>query len=161
MIFWLPPGYTPAPPIRLPVPGTPTGSIESPRMRSFVLLPVSAALAFAALLLTLSPAGAQAGRKADPLPDGVYRGERGYNRARASCPGKIEIQQVKIAAGTIEFESGGSRWFGMINEKTGVIRIETTGITPRPTAPLTIRGHHAKAQLFSTVCGAGYFRVVR
>lgn len=123
--------------------------------------PLAALLAWAAAALLTAPAGAQDTRKSEPLANGVYRAERGYNRARASCPGKIEIEQVKIAAGTIEFESGGSRWFGMINEKTGVIRIETTGITPRPTAPLTIRGHYSKAQLFSTVCGAGYFRVIR
>ncbi len=96
-----------------------------------------------------------------PLPDGTYRAERGYNAPRDICPARIEITEVKVAAGTIEFQSGGSLWFGMINEKTGVIRIETTGIKPRPTADLNIRGHHTSAQLFSTVCGAGYFRVVR
>jgi hypothetical protein len=96
-----------------------------------------------------------------PLPDGTYRAERGYNAPRDICPAKIEIAEVKVAAGTIEFQSGGSLWFGMINEKTGVIRIETTGIKPRPTADLNIRGHHANAQLFSTVCGAGFFRIIR
>lgn len=95
------------------------------------------------------------------LPDGTYRAERGYNAPRDICPAKIDIAEVKVSAGTIEFQSGGSLWFGMINEKNGVIRIETTGIKPRPTADLTIRGHHTNAQLFSTVCGAGYFRVVR
>ncbi len=96
-----------------------------------------------------------------PLPDGTYRAERGYNAPRDICPSRIEISDVKIAAGTIAFESGGSQWSGMINEKTGVIRIEVTGITPRPTADLNIRGHYTKAQMFSTVCGNGYFRVLR
>lgn len=96
-----------------------------------------------------------------PLPDGSYRAERGYNAPRDICPARIEITDVKVASGTIVFESGGSQWSGMINEKTGVIRIETTGITPRPTADLNIRGHHTKAVLFSTVCGNGYFRILR
>ena len=55
----------------------------------------------------------------------------------------------------------GAELVALINEKTGVIRIETTGIKPRPTADLNIRGHHTAAQLFSTVCGVGYFRIVR
>jgi hypothetical protein len=96
-----------------------------------------------------------------PLPDGTYRAERGYSTPRDICPSRIEIAEVKVSVGTIEFQSEGSFWFGMINEKTGVIRIETTGIKPRPTADLNIRGHYSNAQLFSTVCGAGYFRIVR
>jgi hypothetical protein len=110
-------------------------------------------------------AGAAAQAQTRPLPpaplsDGTYRAERGYNRPRASCPAKIEIAAVRIAAGTIEFESGGSRWSGSIDGKNGVIRIETAGITPRPTAALLIRGHFSNAQLFSAVCGAGYFRII-
>lgn len=96
-----------------------------------------------------------------PLPDGTYRAERGYNAPRDICPARIEISDVKVSGGAIEFESGGSVWSGMINEKTGVIRIETAGIKPRPTADLNIRGHHSKAQLYSAVCGAGYFRIIR
>jgi hypothetical protein len=95
------------------------------------------------------------------LPDGTYHAERGYNAPRDICPAKIDVSEVKVSAGTIEFQSGGSLWFGMIDERTGVIRIETAGIKPRPTAELNIRGHHLNAQLFSTVCGAGYFRVLR
>ncbi len=96
-----------------------------------------------------------------PLPDGIYRAERGYHAPRDICPSRIEITSVKVAGGAIEFESGGSQWSGLISEKTGVIRIETSGIKPRPTAELNIRGHYTKAQMFSAVCGSGYFRVIR
>lgn len=96
-----------------------------------------------------------------PLPEGAYRAERGYQSPRDSCPARIEIADVRIAGGTIEFESGGAVWSGTINEKTGVVRIETAGIEPRPNSDLHIRGHYAKAQLFSSVCGLGYFRVLR
>lgn len=115
-------------------------------------------LLLAASIAGLSPALASLEM---PLPDGVYRAERGYNAPRDICPARIEIAEVKIAGGSIEFESGGSTWSGMIDEMTGVIRIETAGIKPRPTAELNIRGHYSKAQLFSAVCGSGYFRVLR
>ncbi len=115
-------------------------------------------LLLAASIAVISPAVASL---ETPLPDGTYRAERGYSAPRDICPARIEITGVKVVAGSIEFESGGSTWSGMINEKTGVIRIETIGIKPRPTAELNIRGHYTKAQLFSTVCGNGYFRVFR
>jgi hypothetical protein len=129
---------------------------------------VRAAALLMAMFLAVSPVagvGGSAFAQNPALPpatlsDGTYKAERGYNRPRASCPAKIEIMAVKIAAGTIEFESGGSRWFGSTNDKNGVIRIETAGISPRPTAALLIRGHFTNAQLFSAVCGAGYFRII-
>jgi hypothetical protein len=73
----------------------------------------------------------------------------------------VEIAEVRISGGVIAFESGDASWTGFINEGTGVIRIEAPGITPRPTSALHIRGHYTKAQLFSAICGTGYFRIVR
>jgi len=96
-----------------------------------------------------------------PLSDGTYRGERGYRQVSDNCPRSVEIPEVIISKGTITFRSGEANWLGMINDKTGVIRIETAGITPRPSATLHIRGHYTKAQLFSAICGAGYFRIYR
>ena len=96
-----------------------------------------------------------------PLPDGVYRGARGYNYVSYSCPNRVEIAEVRISGGVIAFESGDASWTGFINESTGVIRIEAPGITPRPPSALHIRGHYTKAQLFSAICGSGYFRVFR
>jgi hypothetical protein len=153
---YMPPRRSPAPPASLPDDGK--GFPKMPLVRRARLA--------AALCLAVAPAVLPAGalpqvKHEPPLPDGTYRAERGYNAPRDICPAKIDITEVKVSAGTIEFLSGGSLWFGMINEKTGVIRIETTGIKPRPTAELNIRGHHLNAQLFSTVCGAGYFRVLR
>ena len=96
-----------------------------------------------------------------PLPDGIYRAERGYRHVNDSCPRSIEIPEVLISKGTISFQSGDASWRGYINEASGLIRIETAGITPRPSAALHIRGHHSKAQLFSAICGAGYFWIYR
>jgi hypothetical protein len=96
-----------------------------------------------------------------PLPEGTYRAERGYRQVSDHCPRSVEIPEVIISKGTIAFRSGDANWLGMINDATGVIRIETAGITPRPNAPLHIRGHYTKAQLFSAICGAGYFRIYR
>ena len=115
------------------------------------------------LLLTapialLTPAIA---RLETPLPDGIYRAARGYNHASERCLYRVEIAEVRISSGVIAFESGDASWTGMINESTGVIRIEAPGITPRPTSALHIRGHYTKAQLFSAICGTGYFRIFR
>ncbi len=96
-----------------------------------------------------------------PLPDGSYRAVRGYRAASEACPGRAEIEAVTITAGSISFASGDTSWLGTIDRRTGVIRIETAGITPRPSSPLHIRGHYTKAQLFSAVCGVGYFRILR
>ena len=96
-----------------------------------------------------------------PLPDGIYRAVRGYNSVQDGCPGAIEIENVRIADGTITFESGDVTWGGMIDRDTGVIRIESAGIVPKPTGTLHIRGHHARARLQSEFCGSGYFRIVR
>ena len=96
-----------------------------------------------------------------PLPEGIYRAERGYRHVSDNCPRNVEIPEVIVSKGTIAFRSGDANWLGMINDKTGVIRIETAGITPRPSATLHIRGHYTKAQLFSAICGAGYFRIYR
>ncbi|MBY0531094.1 MAG: hypothetical protein K2P86_03900 [Xanthobacteraceae bacterium] len=96
-----------------------------------------------------------------PLPDGTYRAERGYRHVNDSCPRSVDIPVVRISKGTISFESGESNWAGTINEQTGVVRIETAGIAPRPNAALHIRGHYTKAQLFSAICGAGHFRIYR
>jgi hypothetical protein len=130
-------------------------SLSFPRKRSLSWLH---ALLLGTSLAVHSPAVASL---ETPLPDGTYRAERGYNAVRDICPSRIEIAEVKIVGGKIEFESSGSIWTGIIDAKTGVIRIETAGIRPRPTAELIIRGHHTKAQMFSTICGAGYFRVLR
>ncbi len=96
-----------------------------------------------------------------PLPDGVYRAERGYRHVSERCPRRVEIAEVRISKGGISFESGDAIWRGTINDQTGIIRIETAGISPRPESPLHIRGHYTKAQLFSAVCGDGLFRIVR
>ncbi len=96
-----------------------------------------------------------------PLPDGSYRAVRGYAAPKDGCPDRIEIEYVRVAAGTVRFESGGSVWSGSISEDRGIIRIETGGIEPRPSAALNIRGHHRNASLYSAVCGVGYFRILR
>jgi hypothetical protein len=96
-----------------------------------------------------------------PLADGTYHAVRGYNRVQDGCPSGIEIEGVRIAAGTIWFESGGVIWRGAIDRETGVIRIESAGIEPKPSGTLHIRGHHTRARLRSEFCGSGYFRIVR
>lgn len=95
-----------------------------------------------------------------PLPDGVYQAERGYRRVGDTCPRSVAIPKVIVANGTISFQSGEASWNGYISD-TGVIRIETKGIDPRPSAGMHIRGHYTKAQLFSEICGAGYFWIYR
>ncbi len=115
-------------------------------------------LLLAAPLALLTPAIA---RLESPLPEGIYRAARGYNHAGESCPHRVEIAEVRVSGGIIAFESGDASWTGFINEDTGVIRIEAAGITPRPTSALHIRGHYTKAQLFSAICGSGYFRIFR
>ncbi len=96
-----------------------------------------------------------------PLPDGVYRAVRGYNAVTLHCPERIEIEGVKIADGTISFQSGDVAWQGVIDREYGIIRIEAAGIAPRPTGDVHVRGHHSKARLYSDFCGSGYFRILR
>jgi hypothetical protein len=115
-------------------------------------------LLLAAPLALLTPALASL---ETPLPDGIYRAERGYWHVSENCQRHAEIADVKISGGEISFENGGANWLGTISEKTGIIRIESPGITPRPKSALHIRGHYSRAQLFSAICGAGYFRIIR
>lgn len=96
-----------------------------------------------------------------PLPDGTYRAVRGYNAVQDGCPPAIEIENVRIANGTIWFDSGDVIWRGLIDRDNGVIRIESTGVEPKPSGTLYIRGHHTRARLESEFCGSGYFRIVR
>ena len=96
-----------------------------------------------------------------PIQDGTYRAVRGYNSTQDGCSGEIEIENVRIADGTISFESGDVTWRGAIDRETGVIRIESAGIVPTPTGTLHIRGHYTRARLQSEFCGSGYFRIVR
>lgn len=114
-------------------------------------------------VLALPIALAAPGMKAleTPLAEGTYNAVRGYNAESLNCPRYIEITGVKIERGTISFESGDVAWSGMIDEETGIIRVESAGVTPRPAGDLHIRGHYSKARLFSDFCGSGYFRIVR
>jgi hypothetical protein len=113
------------------------------------------------LALPIGLAGATLKALETPLPDGTYLAVRGYNAESLNCPSRIEITGVRIERGAISFESGDVAWSGTINEDTGVIRIESAGVTPRPTGDLHIRGHYSKPRLFSDFCGSGYFRIVR
>lgn len=96
-----------------------------------------------------------------PLADGTYRAERGYYVPKDSCPARVEIEGVRIKGGVIAFENGEAIWSGTIGAENGIVRIDASGITPRPAAALNIRGHYRKAQLYSAVCGNGYFRILR
>ena len=99
------------------------------------------------------------------LPDGVYTGARGYNNPKGSeCRANYVLDAIYVTGTKIEFASDKFVWSGTIDQRTGVLTIEKSGIRSPvtgngPNRDLSVRGHFRNAALFSGECGAGFLRI--
>ena len=106
-------------------------------------------------------------RAAEPscvrLVNGVYTGEIGFfTPSPPNCLAKYEVRDIRVADGAIEFRADNRLWRGRINQATGHVSIDASGITPQPLFDISIQGNALKgATIISKLCEEGFFRIDR
>ncbi|MGD9785739.1 MAG: hypothetical protein AB7E80_15885 [Hyphomicrobiaceae bacterium] len=75
------------------------------------------------------------------------------------CKGQYPISNIVISNGAIFFQSDRFTFRGSVDQRSGFLTIEHSGISPPPSANLNISGYFRNAGMFSGDCGSGFFRI--